>query len=299
MNTSELLAHHNERIQSMLSRPWFFICGMEKSGTTWLQRILDTHPHILTMGEGHFGDTLCRKLAEGITEYNTVLARTAQDVYGGKMDNQPLTQDEFNLLWVIASLMSYKGEIAADVKLIGEKTPSNAYFMEGLSRAFPRVKFLHIIRDGRDVVVSAIRHMQRVTKDEQAWNMTASTERVAEVWVKMTEAARKFGAANPECYHELRYEALLSDFDRTVEGVLQFLGMEHTPEIIAQCREKTDFKTLSGGRDAGKEDRNAFLRKGISGDWRNHFDEATLKVFESKAGKLMDELGYATEDAAA
>ncbi len=39
--------------QTKLQRP-FFIVGASRSGTTWLQRTLNTHPEVLCKGEGAF-----------------------------------------------------------------------------------------------------------------------------------------------------------------------------------------------------------------------------------------------------
>jgi hypothetical protein len=51
------------------------------------------------------------------------------------------------------------------------------------------------------------------------------------------------------------------------------------------------FKTLSG-REPGQEDPGSKLRKGIAGDWRNHFTPAVRDVFVEVTSDLTTRIGY-------
>ena len=62
---------------------------------------------------------------------------------------------------------------------------------------------------------------------------------------------------------------------------------------MRSCVQRASFRALSG-REAGDEDLSSHLRKGIVGDWKNHFGEAALSRFEAVAGPLLQELGYAS-----
>ena len=53
-----------------------------------------------------------------------------------------------------------------------------------------------------------------------------------------------------------------------------------------------DFQRFSGGRLRGDEDRASHFRKGVAGDWRDHFDEEAVRSFEAQAGGLLRDLGY-------
>lgn len=46
------------------------------------------------------------------------------------------------------------------------------------------------------------------------------------------------------------------------------------------------------GRSRGVEDRSSFLRKGVAGDWRNHFTRRAAEVFDHYAGQTLIDLGY-------
>jgi hypothetical protein len=46
------------------------------------------------------------------------------------------------------------------------------------------------------------------------------------------------------------------------------------------------------GRNKGQENKDAFLRKGIAGDWRNYFSKESARVFDHYGGDVLIELGY-------
>lgn len=58
------------------------------------------------------------------------------------------------------------------------------------------------------------------------------------------------------------------------------------------------FEQLSGTRRRkGQEDTGSHYRKGVAGDWRNHFEERHKAYFRSKYGGLLQQLGYEKNDA--
>lgn len=52
------------------------------------------------------------------------------------------------------------------------------------------------------------------------------------------------------------------------------------------------FSTLTKGRERGAEDVQSHLRKGVHGDWKNHFTPAVGQKFRAVTGTLVEELGY-------
>jgi lipopolysaccharide transport system ATP-binding protein len=55
------------------------------------------------------------------------------------------------------------------------------------------------------------------------------------------------------------------------------------------------FERKSGGRDKGQEDVEAHQRKGVAGDWKNHFTERVTGKFAEETGDLVNFLGYEEE----
>ncbi|MEM6614584.1 MAG: sulfotransferase domain-containing protein [Cyanobacteria bacterium P01_C01_bin.72] len=89
----------------------------------------------------------------------------------------------------------------------------------------------------------------------------------------------------------IRYESLKAIPEQTLNDVFTKLGVAVAPEVIKQALEIFDFKQLAQ-RKEGEEDRSSFFRKGIVGDWQNHFSAADLEFFQSKAASVMEHVGY-------
>ena len=284
-------------IEQALDASIFFIVGFGKSGTTWLQHALDGHPDISCRGEGHFFSELLPRVRDALVDYSKNIA-FRNSTMGETAAGYPLLQEK-HLRFILASVMGlllHEQTGGRPVKWIGEKTPANIDFMVQIrENFFPRAHFIHIIRDGRDATVSAWYHAlkinERVTLDKHQ-NFQNFVGFAAEHWQGKILKAREFAEAHPAAYCEIRYERLHADFDGELAKVLEFLAVDAGPKVMLACREAGAFGRLSGGRERGEEDRDAFFRKGIVGDWRNTFDAECERIFTKIAGGLLEELEY-------
>jgi hypothetical protein len=126
------------------------------------------------------------------------------------------------------------------------KRTANNRRIEYLSAIFPDARFVHLVRDGRDVARSLAsvawwdRH--RVWWDGRtALEMEQSGEPrlsiCARNWVREFEEVRtQLAAIDPTSSMELRYETLLQDPVRQLEKVLQFIGLERLACFRATIR---------------------------------------------------------------
>lgn len=64
-------------------------------------------------------------------------------------------------------------------------------------------------------------------------------------------------------------------------------------EVLKEVLKEYAFSALTKGRARGEEDQKSHLRKGVHGDWKNHFTPAVEKKFRAVTGSLVEELGYA------
>ena len=285
--------------EAVYAKPLFFICGAIKSGTTWLQLMLDAHPDIACRGEGHLPNMLLPGMGKALQKYNNQIAFKNNSIFNeiegfprfGGSHHYALFRTAVGLL-----LAQYDGE---DIRFIGEKSPDNVLALPILGRVFPQAKFLHLIRDGRDAAISGWFHNLRVSKEwaeKEFGSLKAFAEHFAPGWVRSINAGRDFGAQFPERYYELRYEDLLSDGACELRGVLNYLGARDGETEIANCLNAASFETLAKGRGAGEEDRGSHFRKGVRGDWREHFDDEIHAAFRARAGAQLTALGYDDEN---
>src|SRR5262245_41453813 len=162
------------RVKDLLrlaERQLFFIGGPPRSGTTWLQRMLDSHPDVSCRGEGLFMVELAKPLEEltarrrrALDEKNTQLFRD----FGG----YPLPSErDTEMLLGTAILLAFERQCGGgEYRAVGEKTPENVFFFPPLKRLFPGAKFIGMARDPRDALSSAwhLFHAAGPHQDENA-----------------------------------------------------------------------------------------------------------------------------------
>lgn len=91
----------------------------------------------------------------------------------------------------------------------------------------------------------------------------------------------------------LRYEDLLAADIGLLELVLlEHCGLPVTREELRRSVEETRFERMSGGRRLGQEDRSSHYRRGIPGDWRNHFTPRVTDAFKARFGDVLIYAGY-------
>jgi hypothetical protein len=90
----------------------------------------------------------------------------------------------------------------------------------------------------------------------------------------------------------VRYEDLRGESARELRRVvLGLTGRRLSPDEATAIVEEFSFERQAGRR-AGEEDKGSFLRKGVVGDWRNHFSPEARVVFDRHAGDELILLGY-------
>ena len=280
------------------ARP-LFVMGSPKSGTTWLQKILDAHPAIACAGEGHFVERIATPMVRMLREYNDKLRQVDERVFQGKAPYQPLANAE--ILAIIRDLIArlmLRQQPPAGISWLGDKTPRYTEGLRELKQIFPTARFVYIIRDPRDVAVSRLFHAHRAGYADALTQGSATyyemVTNAAISWANHNGNVDKFvraDAANRELVHSIHYERLLADFETVAADLFGFLDVDASPAVIGAIREATNFEQLSG-RKPGEEDPASFFRKGIVGDWHERLDAKALEIIGAHCGTLMDANGY-------
>jgi hypothetical protein len=274
---------------------YFFVCGAPKSGTTWLQRLLDAHPAVVCSGEGHFIERLAAPMFQVGKQYNAHLQLVAERVYEGHPYYNALEEHDLAPLVrsFIITLMARRHKPGAVV--IGDKTPRYTEFLNQLRTLFPDSCFLHMVRDPRDVAVSLLHHGLRagyadaLTRGSRV--QAEITANAAQAWLKAQVLFGRFAEANPEQCLELRYEDLSVSPDDVLARTFRFLGVSDAPDIVDAAKESASFEKWAG-RKPGDEDKTSFFRKGLVGDWKGSLDQADLDRIAETCSSWMERKGY-------
>ena len=177
-----------------------------------------------------------------------------------------------------------------------------------------------VMRDGRDIMVSAYYHflfpneanldfaVQRKRAllgfkdyDDIRTNMPAFIDYMFKTFPREGWSTRFHWAGFVDSWIDreapiVRYEDLLSDPTTQLRRVSHALTGQAPDEVeLQRIVEKYSFKALTG-RKSGEEKANAFLRKGIAGDWRNVFSREAAEKFNRHAGAQLIRLGYEADD---
>ena len=90
----------------------------------------------------------------------------------------------------------------------------------------------------------------------------------------------------------LRYEDLLNDTEGTLRRLItDFFNTEVNEEKLKTVVHKYSFENQTN-REKGEENTQSFLRKGISGDWKNKFSDSAKKTYKKYGGEMLIKLGY-------
>ncbi|WP_394762405.1 sulfotransferase family protein [Phenylobacterium sp.] len=275
---------------------FFFVCGAPKSGTTWLQRLLDAHPEVCCSGEGHFVERFSNRIAAVVNDYNSLLSAEAEQVYEGRPYYAPVDQSEFDdiVRGFIAGRLMARAEPRA--RWFGDKTPGYTRQLEPLHRLFPAAKIVHILRDPRGVAVSGMGHRQRTgvpdvfTPGSEEHRKTV--EATVRHWTGAVSAVDAFAQAHPGLVHEVRYCDLHDDPIGEAGRLFGFLGAPAPRVLLEQVVAATSFSALSG-REPGQEDSRSFLRKGVPDDWKTRLDAASARQITDSCGELMAQKRFA------
>ena len=294
---------------SAVINPALFIVGCPRSGTTLLQRMLDAHPRIAIIDETHWFVTWYEK-RYGVTPEGFVLPELVSRLLGKKkqsaifrdVDLQIRPEDLYDLVGpgreilfpdFVSVLFNRYGE-AQGKSLVGTKNPDYVRKLRTLHSLWPQAKFIHIIRDGRDVGLSIM--SQRRAKGEArkkpggrlaTWDEDPVTT-AALWWEWHVRLGREAGSAlDPELYYEICYEAMVARPGAECGALCAFLDVPYDKAMLRfnEGRERGD----AAGLDAKHAWRP--ITPGLR-DWGSQMPREDVERFEAAAGGLLDELGY-------
>lgn len=290
----------------MASRPPApFVVGLTRSGTTLLRMMLDAHPELTVPPETHFVPDLIKAAkAEGAGAEPMLEALTSNRTWG----DFGISAEQ--LLIRLQSVPA--GDAGAAVRCFfdayaeaqgkprwGDKTPAYMLSITRIGRALPEAKFIHLIRDGRDVALS---------QTARAINEQPESAEQAGRWVKRIgksrEQAHKLGG---DRYIEARYEDLVREPEPVLRRICEFIELEFDPAMLTYYERAGErLQEMAGAlRQEGEHaEQEAGYRidnhrptteppdPGKLDKWRREMDAADLAAYNGVAGEMLRELGY-------
>jgi len=176
-------------------------------------------------------------------------------------------------------------------------------------------KGFHVIRDPRDIIVSGYfshrnsHHTVNLPELEAHQNKLTECSKEEGIFLEMeySRELRRNGVDigllsslenwdyQQDNILEIKYEDLIADPAGMYTQIFSFLGLMKSPADHSELLSILDhysFKNLSGGRTRGTENKQNHFRKGVSGDWKNHFSQDHIDFFKQEYGDLLIRLDY-------
>jgi hypothetical protein len=164
---------------------------------------------------------------------------------------------------------------------------------------FPRV--IYIVRDPRDAYVSYFEYLRK--KLPEGMTFSAFLRQPSIYPCRWHEHVASW-IDKPSVKVLVKYEDMLSDCFSQMQRVLAILP--HVQVSDEQLRRAIDASSFSNMRkieetkgrpfrtEKDRETATTFVRKGIKGDWRNHFSQEDERLILEEAGHSMRALNYLT-----
>jgi len=286
--------------------PDFFVIGNPKSGTTWLMECLNLHPETYCFNEINFMGLAKDGIAGVLQHLNSCYLQGHQTTFHefDYFDLQFKHEDVdllLNTLWKIAIQ-----KVQKDAKFYGEKCPSYSTILPTLIDQYQDAKFVHIVRDPRDVAISYWYHHLRewdLYKNSQWYRgieknlptqlvenehnkvkdqPTAIFDSITR-WKRdqtMVESTKK---RFPEKFYTIRYEDMKNIHD--LQNIFKFLGCEkHNDILVKNILLQTDV-------DIRTKSTNSFFKFAKSGNW-HELDDSIKDFMNSQLGDWLPVYGY-------
>lgn len=281
-----------------------FVVGLTRSGTTLLRMMLDAHGQLAVPPETHFVPDVIKASRAG-GDVDEVLAamtgnRTWSDfgIETGEMRLRLEATTDGDAAAAVRAFFEAYAERQRKPRW-GDKTPAYMLAVQRIGRTLPESRFIHLIRDGRDVSLS-----QRA----RALNEQPPSAEQAARWVKRIRKSREQASSlkGPR-YVEARYEDLVRDPETTLRRICEFIELDWDPAVLSYHERAAERLTEMAG-ELRSEGTHATQEAGYRvsnhepttkppdpsrlDKWKREMDADDVAAYESVAGDLLAELGY-------
>lgn len=178
----------------------------------------------------------------------------------------------------------------------GDKTPGYVFHIRQVGQLLPEARFIHLIRDGRDVALS--------------WRKTwfspgPDMKTLASHW-KQSVLAGLGSRTGTTHYVDVRYEELIRDTASVLQRICDHISLDFQPAMLkffvnspARLAEHAERRRSDGSSIVGRDERLEQQRLATQPPiaervfaWRTTLTTAERDAFASVAGDLLVELGY-------
>ena len=246
-----------QRVSSAETRsPTTFICGMFRSGSTLVERVLEGHPRVSAGGELPFLPALVQRALQPFPE--SVQKRSAED-----------------FAQIASAYAQSVAGVFPNADIVTDKRPDNFLLIGLIKTLYPDAKFVHSVREALDNCLSIFfLHL------DQSLAYALDLEDIGHYYRQYQRLMAHWKQCYRDDIFDFDYDAFVEAPEATLRGLLKFLNLEWDESLLRLDQRSSAVKTASVWQ----------VREGVyqrsSGRWRN---------YASQLGPLRAALGLPNE----
>lgn len=221
---------------SLHCRP-VFIISSGRSGTTLMRSMLVASEQVAIPAETQILHNLAVKFRAykglGWADLSRLMIaefESHHDFYMWEINLAPVYQKiihlperERSLAKIVDEVyMTYAAQKFPNARVWGDQSPLHTFYLSYIDKIFPEAKYVHLLRDGRDVISSMVKRHGNDYLYEAVHRWKTSIKKT-DVFQKTVGSGR---------YIEVRYEDLVQDSEVTLKRISQFINIEYTPRML-------------------------------------------------------------------
>lgn len=204
------------------------IYGPPRSGTTYLGELISKHPDVLISNE--------YRIFTWFHQAIQVMPNNDDMVLHGRKDFKSYLNKHLPGI-----IRGFYAKQHPNAKYWGDKNPfygGDVNRLKTIAEYFPDTKFINIIRDGRDVVVSL---MKKKWPDGRPW---ADFDEAHQVWNSNIETGLEFARYIKKSNHyTIKYEDLITDDLNEAKKLFKFLGIDWHHAVAQFAKDQQEERT--------------------------------------------------------
>jgi hypothetical protein len=280
--------------------PFFFIIGRPRSGTTLLQTLFGMHPNVVIPPES----AVIKESYEGFKHIENWRKRDIKRFSAFLFRVRKFEGWNIDLKKIESTLIEHKGILNfptivrivyslyssgqdKNIMVIGDKNPRYSKYPETMQKIIPGAKFIHVVRDHRDHILS----MQRTGL------LNGNLPLIAYFWKKSQIKMFKFIKNNPDDVISVRYEDFVEDPEKNLVEMCRFLGISFDPDLLKFYDNKD--KIVEKDRLKSNQIFHQNLFNPVSsanvGKWRKNMKRRDILRADFIVGSVAEKSGYYRE----
>lgn len=276
-----------------------FLVSCDRSGSTLLRYVMDTHPQVCCPGELDLGP-LCRSLQITLDAVSKLRSRGSE----GERERWVVEQIRQLVQGLMDSYARAKGKSAWC-----EKSTSNVYRLDLLNQVLPQARYICLYRNAMDTIYSLIERARveaSITQPTGPGGMTlggdllarrglndwmpfssfwhgmsprAQVDVMGKLWFEKTQKVLDWQVRHPDRCVAIQYESLVLDPPQALQPLFESLGLKWHPELLDQV--------FSTHHDDGPGDSKAMLSRSI---YKSALGKGSAIPFEQIPSELLDSI---------